>query len=101
MLEFSKRLRLAIARRGISQAEFARRINAEPERVQHWVGKRGSEPDYELLLEVCRVLDTHPNYLLGLSSDPEPRALNEISRILNLETEIRALKRVVMAASRK
>ena len=101
MFEFSKRLRLAIARRGILSGRVRSSDQRRARARAALGGKRGSEPDYELLLEVCRVLDTHPNYLLGLSSDPEPRALNEISRILNLETEIRALKRVVMAASRK
>jgi transcriptional regulator with XRE-family HTH domain len=92
---FAKRLRSRIKERDLTYAEFARRVGINPERLNHWIGPRQSEPDFEMFLRICAELETHPNYLLGVSDRPEPQFSDEMSRLRALEDEVRALRQVL------
>jgi transcriptional regulator with XRE-family HTH domain len=92
---FAKRLRSRIKERDLTYAEFARHVGINPERLNHWIGPRQSEPDFEMLLRICAELETHPNYLLGVSDRPEPQFSDEMSRLRALEDEVRALRQVL------
>lgn len=101
MKVFSERLKRLLADRDVPHAELARRLgDMRPERVNHWLNGRMSEPSYTILLEICEILETHPNYLLGASDRVEPTYHDAVSKIRTLEAEVRELKRLV-AAPRK
>lgn len=95
MEEFSLRLRRLLDAKGIAHAELARRLNVGTSRLNHWLNGRQSEPDYPLLLQICEILETHPNYLLGVSDRVDPAYHDEVSRIRLLEQEVRDLKRTL------
>lgn len=73
---FAERLRARVQELGLSQNEAARRAGLPERRFGHYVKRRldtglPGEPDFEDLLKICKALDTHPNYLLGISNNPE------------------------------
>lgn len=64
----AKRLRQRARELGLSDAEVARRAGLEPPSYGHYVtGNR--RPTYKILLRLCAVLTTSPNYLLGFNDD--------------------------------
>lgn len=54
----------------LTQAEVARRAGISPRRLNNYL-QTPREPSYEVLVELCKVLKTHPNYLLGCSCAPQ------------------------------
>jgi transcriptional regulator with XRE-family HTH domain len=95
MIEFSLRLRQTLEAKGMAHAELARRLGIGTSRINHWLNGRFTEPDYEMLLRICDILGTHPNYLLGVSDLLEPEHRDETNRIRALEQEIRELRRAL------
>lgn len=59
-----KTLRQRAREFGWSDAEVARRVGIQPRRYSNYVNDE-REPDFETLLEICRVLDLAPNALFG------------------------------------
>ncbi|MGE3279923.1 MAG: helix-turn-helix domain-containing protein [Alphaproteobacteria bacterium] len=53
---------------GLSQAEVARQVGISPERYGQYV-RDEREPDFDTLDEICRVLKTTPDALLGYAAD--------------------------------
>ena len=66
---------------GTSRAEIARRVDIAPNRLYNYVNTM-REPSYEVLAKLCRVLNTHPSYLLGFSDSrkwpPEDVQLSDL-----------------------
>lgn len=50
--------------KNISQTELAKRIGVVQSAVSLWINNK-REPDYKTLLEICKILDTTPNEILG------------------------------------
>jgi transcriptional regulator with XRE-family HTH domain len=63
----SKRLRERAKQLGISNAEAARKIGLEERRYAHYASGR-REPDLATLKKIAEILQTTPNWLLGVAS---------------------------------
>lgn len=71
--EFGARLRELRFLRGMSQAELAKQINILPTTISRYeCGER--EPNFAILLDIARCLDTDPNHLLGYPDAPLPQS---------------------------
>lgn len=81
---FAKRLRERADQMGISNSEAARRAGLEERRYGHYIAGR-REPDLVTLTKIAEVLQTTPNWLLGVSEpfsgDPKKGAL--VDRLRN------------------
>ncbi|MCP1199076.1 helix-turn-helix domain-containing protein [Notoacmeibacter sp. MSK16QG-6] len=81
---FAKRLRERADQMGISNSEAARRAGLEERRYGHYIAGR-REPDLTTLTKIAEVLQTTPNWLLGVAGahedDPEKAAF--IDRFAN------------------
>lgn len=62
--KFAENLKLALATKGISQKVLADKLGTTQATVSRWVNGE-NEPAFELLLEICDILDETPNTLLG------------------------------------
>jgi hypothetical protein len=90
MKKFADRLGHRIATLGISRPEAARRCHIEPRTFGYYFDpKRYSEPDYLTLLRICEALRTHPNYLLGVTDNPERE--EDRTDIRRIESEVKRL----------
>ena len=54
----------------LSQASAARLLGMSARRFGHYCNDQ-REANYDLMVEICRVLKTHPNYLFGFDDNPE------------------------------
>ena len=71
MEEFAKRLRAARAAKGFSgQQALADALGVAQSTVANWEGGR-REPNFALLLRLCRCLEVSADYLLGRVDDPQ------------------------------
>lgn len=50
--------------RGFSQKQFAAQLNKSPNAVSNWE-KGATNPDVELLEEICKILNVTPNQIYG------------------------------------
>lgn len=73
METFGKRLRKRAESLGRSDAEIARKLGISARRYSYYVNNE-REPDYDLLVKICRVLETTPNDLLGIGTPLEASA---------------------------
>ena len=63
---FSKRLREARIAKNLSQEQIAAMLNIKQQSYTRYeTGK--CEPSLEMLVEICKILDESPEYLLGLT----------------------------------
>ncbi|MCR9195711.1 MAG: helix-turn-helix domain-containing protein [Hyphomonas sp.] len=81
---FAKRLRERAEQMGISNSEAARRAGLEERRYGHYIAGR-REPDLTTLKRIAEVLQTTPNWLLGVavSQEDEPEKAAFIDRFAN------------------
>ena len=71
-VSFGERLRECRAEKGLTQAQLAARLSV----TQSTVGKyeRGAlQPNLEMLVQLCKVLEVSADYLLGLESETGER----------------------------
>jgi transcriptional regulator with XRE-family HTH domain len=79
--EFNRRLRLALTRAGISQAELGRRIGAHQNQVSSWVaGKR--HPSFRHLAALVPVLEVDIDWLVLGRGVERPTSDDQIGRRL-------------------
>ena len=63
-------LKIAMMRRGMTQADLAEETLVSPATISHYVkGKRGIY--YETLVAICKALNVSADYLLGLKEEME------------------------------
>jgi len=70
---FSERLRRWIRESGQSDAEAARRLGLQPQRLSNYVTGK-TQPDIETIVRICTTLGVSPNFLFGF---PAPEAETE------------------------
>lgn len=67
---FGQRLRELRQKKGLTQRELAKRLGISPSAVgMYEQGRR--EPENSLLSELCRILDTTTDYLIGFTKTPQ------------------------------
>jgi transcriptional regulator with XRE-family HTH domain len=79
--QFNQRLRLALTRSGISQADLGRRIGAHQNLVSGWVAGR-RHPSFRHLAALAPVLEVDINWLVLGSGEPPPARDDQIGRRL-------------------
>ena len=89
-MSIGQRLKKRLDQLGLSQAEMGRRLGTGQRRFSHYCNDK-RQPDFELLVKICREMRTHPNYLFGFDDSPETPVQSEeaISRILNELADIK------------
>ena len=74
MADFHENLKRVMIEQGLTQTELAKRMNTTQQTVSRWVyGQR--QPDYDVLLRLCYILNEEPNEMLGFNR--EELKLNE------------------------
>lgn len=63
---FSKRLRTARIAKNLSQEQIAAMLNIKQQSYTRYETGKG-EPSLEILVDICKILDESPEYLLGLT----------------------------------
>ncbi len=64
MNKFAERLQEILKEKEISQSEFARRVSTTHQTVNRWCNGN-NEPNFDMLLLICDVLDESADFLLG------------------------------------
>lgn len=64
MSTLSNNIRYMRMMRGLSQKQFAALLNKSPNAVSNWE-KGATNPDVELLEEICKILKVTPNQIYG------------------------------------
>jgi transcriptional regulator with XRE-family HTH domain len=64
--EFAKRLAETLKCSGMTQETVAKQLKVLQQSVSYWV-KGTYEPSISQIIELCKVLDITPNYLLGFT----------------------------------
>lgn len=72
MTDFHRRLRILQERSGLNCEEFAKMIGVSSSTYSFY--RKDREPGYEKLLEIARIFNTTPNWLLGYSDDQNDKA---------------------------
>lgn len=62
---FSKRLRAARIAKNLSQEQIATMLNIKQQSYTRYETGKG-EPSLDMLVEICKILDESPEYLLGM-----------------------------------
>ncbi|AIF87493.1 TPA: helix-turn-helix transcriptional regulator [Streptococcus agalactiae] len=66
LTNFGENLRLTRKTKSLTQTELASKLNISQKSYSNWEkGKR--EPSFSKLIELSKLLNTTPNYLLGVS----------------------------------
>lgn len=96
MEKFGERLRARIGDLQISEAEAARKIGISARRFSYYLNNE-REPDYDLLLKICKVFKITPDYLFGYAAEPHlgntpdlPIPVNDRDAIQIPEYDVRA-----------
>ncbi len=90
MSAFSKRLRDCRKKLNLTQRELAERLGIASSAVgMYEQGRR--EPDSNMLLKICSVLDTTTDYLLGLDSRPSEKTSEEQHDVSNIIDEFTSM----------
>ncbi len=64
MNKFAERLKEVLRVKELTQYKLAKALNTSHQTVSRWcAGMR--EPNFDMLLAICKELDEDPNYLLG------------------------------------
>lgn len=94
-MAIGSRLRARLEQLGLSQAEAARSLGLSPRRFGHYCNDQ-REPEGNLLIRICKRLQTHPNYLYGFDDNPnlstqQQQLLEQLSKqIEELKTTLRS-----------
>ncbi len=72
MIRIGTKLRELARRHGLSDAEVARQLGIDPRRYGHYISGVNS-PNFKVLVDICRVLQTTPNEVLGFGHKPETK----------------------------
>lgn len=88
---FADRLRYWIKAKGWSDAETARRLELQPQRLANYLAGR-HQPDLETVARICATLGLSPNFLLGFEpeepSSPKKMLIAAINvQLGSLDTE--------------
>lgn len=97
-MEFGKKLKAILEFEGLSQKEFAERINVHPSTLNGYIND-GKQPDFELLKRIAAALEVSTDYLLDYGGKPQGPPLSEEE--LSLLTSFRGFsqeKREVISA---
>ncbi len=97
MSTLSENIRNMRMMRGYSQKKFAEKLNKSPNAVSNWE-KGSTNPDVEILEEICKILDVTPNQIYGWDECPEltvfleeqKKKLNQFDDLLRQRAEIDA-----------
>ena len=63
-MRFSNELQELMKQCGVTQTALAVQLRTTQATVNRWV-KGINQPDFEMLFEICKILDTTPNEILG------------------------------------
>ena len=63
-MKFSSELQELMKQCGITQTALAVKLRTTQATINRWV-KGINQPDFEMLFEICKILDTTPNEILG------------------------------------
>lgn len=66
--KFKERFSEALMQNEISQNAFAKLIGMKQQTVNGWT-KGKSQPDYDMLLKICEILDVSLDFLMGIEND--------------------------------
>lgn len=75
---FVTRLKKLKKHLGITQAEMARVVHLTPQAMSNYF--KGREPNYEVLVQICKTFDVSADYLLGLSDIPKAQTNEELEK---------------------
>jgi transcriptional regulator with XRE-family HTH domain len=78
MGDFADRLRRWIKESGQSDAQAARRLGLQPQRLSNYLTGK-TQPDFDTIVRICTTLDVSPNFLFGF---PAPEAETEQAVII-------------------
>ena len=89
---FRERFAEAMRAKGLTQAMLGRLMNVNQTTISRWLnGKR--EPDYNLLMLLCAILDETPNFLLGYDEEEAHKnALIAVKQAIFSDSEFQNLK---------
>lgn len=90
--DFHRKLRLLQEQHNLSCVEFAEKIGVTPSTLSFY--RKDREPSYDVLLKICDVFHTTPNWLLGYIKEDDYdvtakdllNRLKEIERLANVCT---------------
>lgn len=63
-MNFSNELCNLMKSLNVTQTAFAKQLGTTQQTVSRWL-KGINQPDFEMLFEICKILDTTPNEILG------------------------------------
>jgi transcriptional regulator with XRE-family HTH domain len=87
METFATKLRKRAEELGISNAEAGRRVGLSERRYGHYIsGAR--EPDLATLVRIAEVLETTPNNLLGVGTEPRQTKRSTLKDRLNAAASV-------------
>lgn len=81
LYEIGNRIRTIREQKGISQREFANRINAKNTTVSNWENGL-TRPNVDMLASICSVLEASPDELLGIRFSDEKYTTEEKRLVL-------------------
>lgn len=99
-MEFGRKLRSILEFEGLSQKEFAEKINVHPSTLNGYIND-GKQPDFELLKRIAAALEVSTDYLLDYDNGEKPQGPPLSEEELALLTSFRGFsreKREVIAA---
>lgn len=63
-MKIGAKIRECIQGKGLTQNEVSKALNVTQATVSQWISDK-RQPDYDMLILLCKILDTTPNELLG------------------------------------
>jgi len=83
---FADRLRYWIKSKGWSDAETARRLELQPQRLANYLAGR-HQPDLETVARICATLGLSPNFLLGFEPEEPSSPKKMLIAAINIQLE--------------
>lgn len=81
-MEFGKKLKAILEFEGLSQKEFAEKINVHPSTLNGYIND-GKQPDFELVKKIASTLGVSTDYLLDHNDKPQrpPLSVEELTML--------------------